>query len=76
MIKLTDWESGKGVWIRSLADIRSMRRLRASVSSAAWSGPPHDMGERTRIDTVTDQMLVRETPEEIMAMFEAREAVK
>lgn len=33
-----------------------------------FSAPPVELGERTRIDTDTDQFLVRETPEEILAM--------
>ncbi len=67
-IELTDWETAKPIHIRP-SSILGVRRLAASVhESYGDDRAPHELGERTRIDTTKDFLLVRETAEEVMAM--------
>ena len=68
MVKLTDWESGLPIYVDRDA-IKSCRRLPAEVYDQVFGDDgPHELGERTRIDTQTDMFLVRETAEEVLGI--------
>ena len=69
-IQLTDWETERPVFVRPSA-VLVVRQLAAQVfdSYGSTTHPPHECGERTRIDTETDCMLVRESANEIMEMI-------
>lgn len=67
LIKLTDYDSGLPVYV-DRSCIQSMRRLPAEVFPAYGAPAPHELGERTRIDTSRDTILVRETCKEILQM--------
>ncbi len=68
-IALIDWETGRPIHIRP-SSILGVRQLVASVhESYGGDRPAQELGERTRIDTVKDLLLVRETAEEVMALI-------
>ncbi len=70
-LKLHDYETGKAVRVHPDA-IRSMRRLEAITPGGRWGRISlQEEDERTRIDTATDCILVRETVEEIERMIES-----
>lgn len=64
MIQLTDWESGKPIFVNE-DKIDVVRRLGASVHD--YGNVPTELGERTKIVAGGDLMLIRETPEEVMS---------
>ena len=69
MIKLTQWESGKPVYI-SPDHIHAIRELPAKVHEPlSDDDSPRELGQRTRIDTTTDCVLVRESAEEIAKLL-------
>lgn len=71
MIKLTDWESGLPVYLDP-THIKQIRQLPAKICNPLdEDDPPQELGGRTRIDTLSDLLLVRETAEEIVAMINA-----
>ena len=66
-VKVTDWESGLSAFV-DRACIRSVKRIAASIEEAFPGESPREYGERTRIDTVSDMLLVRESPEYVMGL--------
>jgi hypothetical protein len=69
MIELTDWETGKPVFLKpeKMDVIRTLPPI--SYPALDGVGEPTEVGERTRIQIGDDCLLVRETPEEIMQGF-------
>ncbi len=70
VVQLTDWEDGTTV-ILDLANVTLLHRLGASIDDYLGDGRVTEIGERTKIMT-TDRniLLVRETPEEILAAMD------
>ena len=67
LIHLTDWETGDDVYVDP-AVIVGVRWLAARVYEPIIADDvPHELGGRTRIDTKSDLLLVRETPAAILA---------
>lgn len=68
-ISLTDWRTGKSIHVRP-SSILGVRQLAASVhESCGENRPPQKFGERTRIDTAKDLLLVRESADEVLVMI-------
>ena len=75
-ICLTNWETGRPVFVRPSA-IKAVRQLAAEAFETygttdlrlADSPLPHECGERTQIDTATDAILVRESANDVMQMI-------
>lgn len=66
--KLTDWETGEVIYV-DRTQIVSCRRLNAEVHKPLWKGDvAMELGARTRVDTRTDMLLVRETAEQVMGL--------
>lgn len=71
LIKLSHWESGEGIVVDPSV-IVSMCRLPAMVGKPfGEDDPPRELGARTRVETRTDIITVRETPSEILKMVRA-----
>lgn len=66
-VKLTDWESGKPVYVNRLA-MKSVREIPAEVIDDFEDDEPIELGERTRVDTETDSFLVREKAAEVLGL--------
>lgn len=68
LIHLTDWETGSDVYVDP-AVIVGMQWIAAKVYEPFGDDDiPRELGARTRIDTKSNLLLVRETPAEIIAL--------
>lgn len=66
MIKLTDWDTGESVFVNE-SKIDLILRIQPSVNE--HQNVPTELGGRTRIQLDKTCILVRETPDEVMAKF-------